>query len=133
MKYRKIKDMKYQLMEDLAIQLPFSFETKAEHYFFRLDNHMLYVDRGYCWDGASGPTIDTRATFLASLAHDCLYQLIKVKKLDKRWRYKADLVLYKFMTNNGACKMRASVWKRAVNKFGSITILIGKEEEIIEI
>ena len=40
------------------------------------DGSYLLIKDGYAWDGASGPTIDTKNTQTASLVHDGLWQLI---------------------------------------------------------
>ena len=37
---------------------------------------LFHVARGYCWDGASGPALDTMNFARASLVHDAIYQLI---------------------------------------------------------
>ena len=58
---------------------------------------LLTIQRGYAWDGASGPTLDTPSTMLASLVHDALYQLLREGKLQQRWRLSADRLLKRIM------------------------------------
>ena len=53
----------------------------------------LTIKRGYCWDGASGPTFDTPSTMLASLVHDALYQLMRECLLPQDYRIRADICL----------------------------------------
>ena len=36
----------------------------------------IIVRKGYCWDGPSGPTLDTEDAMRASMFHDVLYQSI---------------------------------------------------------
>ena len=38
----------------------------------------ILVEDGYAWDGASGPTVDTRGSFEAALVHDVLYQCMRL-------------------------------------------------------
>lgn len=41
----------------------------------------LTVRRGYCWDGPSGPSVDTDSFMRGSLFHDALYQLLREGQL----------------------------------------------------
>jgi len=76
----------------------------------------LRIRAGYCWDGASGPTIDTKNTMLGSLIHDALYQLIREGWLDFSHRKAADVLLRDIMISKGMTKIRARIWYRAVRK-----------------
>ena len=49
-----------------------------------MDEHgVLTIRAGYCWDGPSGPTVDSIGTMRASLIHDVLYQAIREGYLEK--------------------------------------------------
>jgi len=93
----------------------------------------LFIQAGYCWDGASGPTMDTISTRRAALAHDALYQLIRLGYLpgdDPGVREKADALLQRLMDEDspqggrfGWLKerwndFRGFVWYRSVRRFG---------------
>ena len=55
-------------------------------YLFCISESKVIVRRGYAWDGASGPTIDTKDSMKATLIHDVLYQVMREGglKLDAR-------------------------------------------------
>jgi len=48
----------------------------------------LFITAGYCWDGPSGPAIDTDNFMDGSLVHDVLYELMRDKKLYPIWKYR---------------------------------------------
>lgn len=81
---------KYQVKKDFEIQTPF-FGFEVNHFFFILfKDGRLLIKRGYAWDGASGPAIDTEDNMISSLVHDCLSQIrqellkdLDQKKIDK--------------------------------------------------
>jgi hypothetical protein len=50
----------------------------------------LFIHSGFQWDGPSGPAIDTANFMRASCVHDCLYGMIKARKLDPSYRVDAD-------------------------------------------
>jgi hypothetical protein len=74
--------------------------------------------RGYAWDGASGPTYDSKSSMRASLVHDALYQLMGEYPELLAWRLYADDLLYKICQQDGMWPFRAYLWKKAVNWFG---------------
>jgi len=52
----------------------------------------LRIEKGYCWDGVSGPTIDTPRNIPGSLPHDALYELSRAGLLEPGFRKWADQV-----------------------------------------
>ena len=85
---------KYQLEQDYSIQTSIRPERFIYTDFVRMDlDGMLYIRKGYAWDGPSGPAIDTKSMMRASLVHDALYQLISEGMLDFTWRDEADAEL----------------------------------------
>lgn len=81
-------------------------------------NGKLVLHHDFYWDGASGPTIDTENTMRASAVHDALYCLIKLGHIPRNYRWKADIMLYKIMREDGANPARAFCWIIAVEIFG---------------
>ena len=80
---------------------------------------LLYISRGYCWDGASGPAIDTMSFARASLVHDALYQLIAAGHVPKKpWKAHADRELYDICREDGMGWLRAKWVYLAVKFFG---------------
>ena len=47
---------------------------------------LLIIDRGYSWDGPSGPTIDTKNFMVGGIVHDALYEILRcpTKLLDRK-------------------------------------------------
>ena len=120
MKYRS--GYKYQLVETIY------YETKIKGYLFKtkfidLDlDGLLTIRGGYCWDGPSGPTIDTDNFMLGSLIHDALYQLIRRGHLPSTYRLRCDDILQEICLDEGMCKFRAWYVYKGVRYFGGSAI-----------
>jgi hypothetical protein len=115
MKYKKRKNWKYRLWEDETYESGIVIPDAIRTEYIRMSaSGLMTVKRGYCWDGASGPTWDTKNTFVASLFHDALYQLIREGWLDLSHRKEADKVLYRLLRASGMSMLRARVWYRGV-------------------
>jgi hypothetical protein len=116
-KYQKRRFWKYRLFEDEAyatgIEIP---EPIVTGFLSMTVDGLLTVRKGYVWDGASGPTIDTKNTFTASLIHDALYNLMRDNLLDRKHRRRADRILYEILRSRGMTRIRAKTWERAVRK-----------------
>ena len=82
---------------------------------------------GYAWDGASGPTIDTLSSMIASLIHDVIYQFIRLGLIDEKYKEYADQCLHDLCTEDGMMELRADIWKFAVDCFGKGSILPSAE------
>jgi hypothetical protein len=116
MKYRK--GYKYQLAEDEYFQTKIYPVSDIKTQFIELyTDGLLIVRSGYAWDGASGPTIDTKSAMRGPLAHDALYQLMRWKLLDKSVRPLADDLMYTCLLEDRMMKWRAYFWHREVGKF----------------
>jgi len=76
MKYRHIKMYKYELEHDCSLVVDIDVNVETEYMF--LKDNILTARKGYCWNGASGPTIDTIDTMRPAMFHDCLYQLMRM-------------------------------------------------------
>jgi hypothetical protein len=95
---------------------------KDKYYTFDNKNKILTILEGYCWDGASGPTIDTESTMRASLVHDVLYQMILNDQLSKKYRKKVDKIFYKICVEDGMNKIRAIYYYWALRLFGGFYV-----------
>ena len=130
MKYRKLNKYKYELMEslevkfrDIEINLDNEFEDfLVVSHFIYLDPNRIYINKGYAWDGASGPAIDTKNFMIPSIVHDALYQLIKYELLDISERKKADQILKELCLRCGMSKFRATYVYLSVRMFGGLTL-----------
>lgn len=114
--YRKLHKYKYQLTEKFAHKtniLGYDITTD----YIRLErNGLLSIEKGYCWDGPSGPTLDTKSSIRGSLAHDALYQLIRMGLLPFSERPATDKELYRLCLEDSMWKWRAWLWYRTVGK-----------------
>ena len=130
MKYQKRRSWKYKTYRRTVIQLNRRF-PRFKHRFFEVDGNTMVIEDGYCWDGASGPTINTNKMIMISLPHDVFYQAIREQILDEIWKKDADLEIEEMY------KERSSKWFSwfgnlihfAVDKFGKSSI----ECDIIEV
>ncbi len=111
---------KYQLAEDYKHQL--SFRVPAEgfhsHLFHCTGEGVLVIWTNYAWDGASGPTRDTKNSMRASLVHDALYQAIREKSLPESFRPLADSEFWLITRQDGMRWWRSLGWFAAVRRFG---------------
>ena len=116
--YKDATRFKYQLVEDWSVQTVIEGAAARIEGFIELtQDGTLTVKRGYSWDGASGPTIDTKNSMRASLAHDALYQLERAGHLGQEWRLAADRLLHDLCIQDGMWAIRAKAWLWAVRRF----------------
>lgn len=118
MKYSKYK-YKFKVEENFSIELPFKIPDFV-HPYASLKDGILSVKRGYAWDGASGPVINTRDTLVASLVHDVLYQAMRLNLIKSSEENKkiADKNFFEILKMNGVNSIRSKVWYLAVKLFG---------------
>ena len=111
-----MRGYKYQLVEGVALQTEVASEREISHPMMVLHTSgLLLIQSGYAWDGPSGPTLDTKSTMQASLAHDALYQLMREGLLSPEHKPEADRTLEMLGVQDGMWKWRAHLWERAVN------------------
>ena len=122
-KYRSIKKYKYELMESVILLTGIIPYTAAITPFLSIThNGLLNIRKGYAWDGASGPSVDTDNIMRGSLVHDALYQLIRDGIIDPTKKPAVDALLRKICLEDGMSKFRAwYVWK-AVVWFGTFAL-----------
>ena len=96
---------KYELLqtEFRSIDIPESVFMP----YFDLHAGILTAKKGYRWDGASGPAIDTTTFIEASLFHDVLYQMFREGLLSRKYRRKADKLMRKIALEKGMSRPRA--------------------------
>jgi len=112
-KYRK--GYKYQLAVDVLGQSPIHPKKDIKTEFIDIDiGGLMIVRSAYSWDGASGPTIDTKNTMTPSLIHDSYCQLIRNGYLPDSARKEADRYFYEMLRERKMWWPRARVWYRGV-------------------
>jgi hypothetical protein len=117
MEYQKRRFWKYRLYKDESYETGIKIDTPIITKFFEMTvDGRITGKKGYTWDGASGPTFDTKNTFTASLFHDIIYQMIREGYLDMKWRKRGDEILYEILRSRKMTKIRAKTWYRAVRK-----------------
>ena len=77
----------------------------------------VIVERGYAWDGASGPTFDTCGSTRAALVHDVLYQCMRLGYV-KDSRKAADKLFRAMLKEGDMCPLRRWLWYVAVRWLG---------------
>jgi|TARA_Y100000296_G_C5174762_1_gene259449 hypothetical protein len=135
----KYKDgYNYQLVEtirfdDTNITPPETIKTK----YITLDKTgTLWIKAGYCWDGSSGARdegIIFSSTMVASLAHDALYQLMRMELLSPEWKTDSDILLITLLERSGVWPFRRWYFMRAVTWFGDSAIDPENAKKIFEV
>lgn len=123
---------KYQLISPFSIQTQiFPERNILTHYLILSTEGILHIQIGYCWDGPSGPAIDTKNFMRGSLVHDALYQLMRQGLLDQKWREQADIELRKICREDGMSAIRAQWVYWAVRNFAKRCADTDNQREIL--
>jgi hypothetical protein len=85
----------FTLLEEYGISGAdiFANRFKCTTPFIKIEATGIWILPGYCWDGASGPTVDDRTNMIAALIHDLLYQLMRLGVILHVARLAADTIL----------------------------------------
>lgn len=109
----------YRLDEETTIQTLITGLTVGRQGLYRLEKSgLIGVEKGFVWDGPSGPTVDTPSSMVASLAHDILYDMIREKLIAPSYRQRADAELYRICVKHGMWRIRAWSWYWSLRAFG---------------
>ena len=123
---------KYQLFE--TYEVPVSIHPQEhlaiDKFLELLTNGTLRIYKGYAWDGASGPAMDTKTIMRGALIHDALYQLMRTGKLAQKWRKQADKDLFRVCLQDGMWRIRAYWVYRAVRIFAKKAAMAGMEKRV---
>ena len=131
MKYTK--GYRYQLVEDYEYVLNFHTRESVELSFIVLVDNRLLIKKGYAWDGASGPAIDTESFIVGSLVHDVLYQLMRGDYISIDCRENADKELRMLCLKYGMNRFRAWYVYQAVHYLAKSAALPRNVKKIFEI
>jgi hypothetical protein len=106
---------KYQSKDHFFIKMGFSPEKDIiTEYGFFLATGWIGIRKDYAWDGASGPTYDSKNSMIGSMVHDLLYQIMRDGLLKRSFRKKADLAIYYLVRRDGMNYFRAKYWYAGV-------------------
>lgn len=118
-RYLDLRAYKYQLAEMYSLRTGIKPNAAIDTPYFGLSTDgLLTISRGYCWDGPSGPAIDTPSFMRGSLVHDALYQAIRMGLLHGDKRAEADKLLYRLAVEDGMSRLRAAWVYSAVRAMG---------------
>ena len=125
MKFKRIGHYKYELTEDFDVRTTIipprwlhAPRPGVESFVTLSSTGHLRLRKGYAWDGASGPAMDTQSIMRGALAHDGLYQLMRDAGLDLSYRKPADKLLRRMCREDGMFWLRAWWVYLAVRIFG---------------
>lgn len=91
----------------------------------------ISLKKYYCWDGASGLTVDTKSTMRTSLLHDATFQLFRLGLLDLKWFGKANDNLRDIGIEDGMYEWRANMWHSKIVQRGMKSAATDKKYEAI--
>lgn len=116
-KYRK--GYKYSLWETAVIPTKVIGYNVRHHLFELSADGELTVHQDYPWDGPSGLTFDTPSSMRGALAHDALYEAMRLGLLPQECFHAANETLRWLCLADGMWTFRANLWFDAVERFGS--------------
>ena len=107
---------KYILAESYSVTTPIKPDMPIKHEYFTLSkNGKLWIKKGFAWDGASGPTFDSKSSMRPSLVHDAFCQMMRSRLIDyDKWQDKVNEFFKQQCKEDGMWGMRASIWYAAV-------------------
>lgn len=117
-KIRYRSGYKYQLAKAYSDKIKIKPKKDIDIAFIKLDEKgKLTIVAGYAWDGPTG-LIDTKRNMRASLVHDALYQLMRLKELSRTDKDKADKLFEKNCIQDGIPKLLAHSYYWVLKAFG---------------
>ena len=107
---------KYILAESYSVMTPIKPEKPIKREYFTLSkNGKLWIKKGFAWDGASGPTFDTKSSMRPSLVHDAFCQMMRSRLIDyDKWQDTVNEFFKQQCKEDGMWSARASIWHAAV-------------------
>ena len=125
--------VKYQLAEDVVLATGIKPPWEIQTLFIDLDmSGVMTIREWYCWDGPSGPTIDSPSSMPGSLFHDAGYQLMREGFLPIDFRPQFDQLLHDICEADGMCNWRADLWQEVVEHFAKSAAEWENERPVIE-
>lgn len=114
---------KHQVKHDFTVHIhELLVYGEVKYDFIHLKDGYLTAKAGFGWDGASGPTYDTKSTRRGVLLHDIIYRLIRQRLLPPEVKLLADKIMHFVMIKDGMWEWRANGWYKSVSEFGDSSI-----------
>lgn len=118
MPLRYTEGTKYQVAEDYHVDTPILGESIFDWQFMLTPDGHLVVRKGFAWDGASGPTFDSKTSMSASLVHDVFCICMRDGRLSyERWQDTVNRFFAEMCQRAGMWGWRARLWHAGV-EFG---------------
>lgn len=130
MKYRE--GFKYQLAEVERFQTRITGHDIKTKFVSLGPGGMLTIKAGFAWDGPSGPTLDSKNSMRAALAHDAIYYLIRNEHLAEDMRGIADNVFDRILKEDGMWAPRRNLWVWAVKRLAAAAADPDNRKEVFE-
>lgn len=129
--YQKFSDRCYQLVQEYKFVTQCRpAETVTMPYITLEPTGQCTLARGFVFDGASGPVIQTKTILRAACEHDAKYRLMREGLLDAEAnQLMADAELRARMLEDGVNLVRADYFFTAVHGFGSKSTIGGNPIE----
>lgn len=133
MKIKYVSGFKYQLARDYAIQTPIIGESVTDDFFCLTPDGLLTVKNGYAWDGASGPTFDSKSSMRASMVHDVFCVAMRDNRLSySKWQDTVNAFFRQMCIEDGMWIWRANLWHSAVEFADAGNPRQGPDREVLE-
>jgi len=127
------KGYKYQLADTILCATEIlGYDINIGFIMLKPDGTLILV-KGFAWDGASGPAIDTDTFIKGSAAHDALYELMRLGYLPVSFRAYADRLLKEICLESGMWKTRANWVFWAVKNFAARQVESKSRRKIYEV
>lgn len=109
---------KYQLAEDYSVLTPVNGAHIEDEDFTLYESGLLVIYHRCAWDGASGPTFDTKASMGPSLVHDVFCRMMRDGRLSyDQWQDTINEFFRQQCKAAGMWGWRADLWHAGV-EFG---------------
>ncbi len=106
---------KYQLEALYACETPVTGTLIEDDLFTLYESGLLVIRKGFAWDGASGPTFDSKSSMRASLVHDVFCVCMRDGRLSyEKWQDTVNELFRQQCIEDGMWGWRANLWHAAV-------------------
>ncbi len=133
-KLKYLQGMKYVLSEDIIFQTPVLGYNITDQFFTLSENGKLLIRTGFAWDGASGPTIDTKDCLAASLVHDVFCICMRDYRISyAQWQPTINKFFRDMCIANGMPVWRADLWHKGVTIGDAGNPIQGPDRKVLEV
>jgi len=115
--YKKLPKYKYILTKYFCKRTPIKPENNITSKYITLTTRgLMFLKKGYCSDGVSGPIFDTEDLMEDAFVHDAFYQLIRLGLLEPHNQIEIDRLLkdMALTSNLGECGFVIKQIKRII-------------------